>query len=409
MTGLYRLGELLREPTFLRVWLVGACSGVARWFELLVVGVFAFEVTGSPFLVAFLVILRFLPLAVFGSIVGTFADRVPPRLLLLAGMSLATLVGSTLCILFAIGIAEYWHVAVATFASGLIWTTDMSIRRRMLGDAAGRERLAPAMSLDSATNNGTRMLGPLLGGVLYQFLGPVGAFALTATLYAVSVVLTLGVPAAVSVVPGAVRSSNILRDFQDGFRLAANDRDLLRILLVTVVFNVWGFPFVSMIPVIGKEELTLSAAWIGGLAAMEGAGAFLGALVIAVSARQAAFRRIYYLGVLGYLSFIFIAGWLHSPFAIAAMFLCVGLSGSCFSTMQSTLTYSVAPPEMRSRVFGLLTICIGTGLIGFCNIGLMGEWFGGSAAIRIVAAEGLIPLLLIGIGWQQLKSGGAAG
>ena len=33
----------------------------------------------------------------------------------------------------------------------------------------------------------------------------------------------------------------------------------------------------------------------------------------------------------------------------------------------------------------------------------MGEWFGGSAAIRIVAAEGIIPLLLIGIGWRQLR------
>jgi uncharacterized membrane protein YuzA (DUF378 family) len=49
-------------------------------------------------------------------------------------------------------------------------------------------------------------------------------------------------------------------------------------------------------------------------------------------------------------------------------------------------------------------ICIGTGLIGFANIGLMGEWFGGSAAIRIVAVEGLIPLLIIGIGWRQLWS-----
>ena len=405
---MHRLGELLSEPAFLRVWLIGACAGVARWFEMLVVGVFAFEATGSPFLVALLVILRLMPLAVFGSIVGTFADRVPPRLLLLAGLLLATAVASTVCVLFALGVAEYWHVAVATFASGVIWTTDMPIRRRMLGDVAGRERLAPAMSLDSATNNGTRMLGPLLGGVLYQWLGPTGAFALTTLLYAVSLALILGVPAAASTVTGTGPSTKVLRDLQDGFRFAASDRDLLRILLVTVVFNVWGFPFVSMIPVIGKDELALSAGWIGALAAMEGAGAFLGALVIAVSARQTAFRRIYYFGVLGHLSFIFLAGWMHNAFAIAAIFFCVGLAGACFSTMQSTLTYSVAPAEMRSRIFGLLTICIGAGLIGFCNIGVMGEWFGGSAAIRIVAAEGLIPLLLIGIGWRQLKYRGAA-
>ena len=45
---------------------------------------------------------------------------------------------------------------------------------------------------------------------------------------------------------------------------------------------------------------------------------------------------------------------------------------------------------------------IGTGLIGFTNVGLMGEWFGGAAAIRIIAAEGLIPLVVVGIGWRRL-------
>jgi MFS family permease len=92
---------------------------------------------------------------------------------------------------------------------------------------------------------------------------------------------------------------------------------------------------------------------------------------------------------------------------MAAVLFFVGLAGACFTTMQSTLIYSVAPPEMRGRLFGLLVICIGTGLIGFLNVGLMGEWFGGSAAIRIVAAEGLIPLLLVGIGWRQLRWRGA--
>ncbi len=75
----------------------------------------------------------------------------------------------------------------------------------------------------------------------------------------------------------------------------------------------------------------------------------------------------------------------------AAVLFCVALAAACFSTMQSTLIYSVAPPRMRGRLFGLLVICIGTGLVGFFNIGLMGEWFGGSAAIRIVAGSAAPP------------------
>ena len=400
------LRELLAEPIFRRIWLVGVFAGVARWLELLVVGIFAFEVTASPFLVALLVILRMLPLAVFGPLVGTLADRWPPRLFLLASLGLATLTAVVLLALFVFGLAVYWHVALASFLGGVVWTTDMPLRRRLLGDAAGLERLVPAMSLDSASNNATRMLGPLVGGVLYQALGSIGAFALIAGLSALCLLLILGVPVGTSAAkPGP--ATRVLREFREAFAFVARDGegDVLRILLVTVVFNIWGFPFISMIPVIGKDDLALEAGWIGGLAALEGGGAFLGALVIAVAGRALNLRALYYFGTMGFLCFVFAAGWMTEPWPTAVMLFCVGLAGAGFTTMQSTLIYSVAPPHMRGRMFGLLVLCIGSGLIGFSNVGLMGEWFGGSTAIRIIAAEGLVPLMLIALGWRKLWRG----
>ena len=396
------LTGLLRDPAYLRVWLVGVFSGIARWLEMLVAGVYAFDTTGSPFLVALLVILRLLPLAVLGSVVGTFADRIAPRLFLIATMAAAMMVSTAVFLIFVVGLDQYWVVAASSFVSGVVWTTDMPLRRRLLGDIAGMERIAPAMSLDSATNNATRMIGPLFGGLLFQWLGPSGAFALSAAMYACCLVLLLGLPATVAVGAAAREATRILRDFQEVFGLIARDRDILRILLVTIVFNVWGFPFISMIPVVGREVLDISAGWIGVLAGLEGGGAFVGALLIAMGTRTRNFRRLYYFGMLGYLVFAFLAGWMVSAAPMAVVVFFVGVMAAGFSTMQSTLIYSVAPPEMRGRLFGVLVICIGTGLIGFANIGLMGEWFGGSAAMRIVAAEGFIPLILIGIGWRQL-------
>ena len=164
------------------------------------------------------------------------------------------------------------------------------------------------MSLDSATNNATRMLGPLLGGILYQWLGTSGAFALSASLYALSVVLILTVPATAARIAEREKPTRIRHDLRDALGTVARDPDILRVLLVTVVFNVWGFPFVSMIPVIGSEELSLGAGWIGVLAALEGCGALLGALCIALSIRPTGFRSLYYFGTLGYLVLIFATG-----------------------------------------------------------------------------------------------------
>jgi len=112
MTAEHRLGDLLRNPAYRRIWAVGGCSGIARWLEMLVAGVFAFEVTGSPLLVALLVILRMMPLAVFGSVVGIFADRLSPRLILGVSLSVATLASAAVVLLFFFGLAQYWGLAL---------------------------------------------------------------------------------------------------------------------------------------------------------------------------------------------------------------------------------------------------------------------------------------------------------
>ena len=397
------LKGLLSEQTYLRVWMVGVFSGIARWLEMLVVGVYTYDTTGSPFLVALLVILRMLPLAVLGSVVGTLADRASPRKLLIITMTTAMIISFSVFLVFLVGNDNYWVVAFSSFVSGVVWTTDMPLRRRMLGDIAGIKRIVPAMSLDSATNNATRMMGPLFGGILYQWLGPSGAFALSAIMYAFCILLLLGLFIPKEAIDSKQAESRILRDFKEVFSFIFGNRDILRILLVTIVFNVWGFPFISMIPVVGREVLEISAGWIGVLAALEGAGAFLGSLIIAMGIIRLSFRRLYYFGMLGYLLFAFIAGWMVSTLPMGIALFLVGLMAAGFSTMQSTLIYTIAPPEMRGRLFGVLVICIGTGLIGFANMGLMGELYGGSMAMRIVAAEGLIPLLLIGLGWRQLR------
>ena len=397
-----RLTELLGDPLYLRLWLIGLMSMGSRWLELLVVGIFAVETTGSPVLVALLVILRMLPLAVFGSIVGTFADRLSPRILLYSSLGLAALVSLAVLGLALSGIAAYWHIALATFLSGVVWTTDMPVRRRMIGDVAGAGRIAAGMSLDSATSNAMRLIGPLFGGLLYQWLGLGGAFGVAAVLYALCLILTPGLPKAFASGVGQ-SSAKLLGDLREGFRFLAREPEVRRILYVTVIFNIWGFPFVSMIPVIGTQNLGLNAAAIGGLAALEGGGAFAGALLITVlGVRPGAYRRLYFFGTASYPALAFVASWMTETAPMAIVIFFVGLGAAGFSTMQTVLIYGMAPPDMRGRLLGILSLTIGAGVIGFTNIGLMGELFGGAIAVRIVAAEGLVASLLLGLTWPRL-------
>jgi MFS family permease len=188
-----------------------------------------------------------------------------------------------------------------------------------------------------------------------------------------------------------------------GARYVIGDANLRKILAITIVFNIWGFPFTSMIPVLGREQLGLSPFLVGVLSSQEGLGAFLGALLVAMVARPANYFRVYLGGTTTYLAMIFylsiltyVAGGPHHSFYIVCVSLVVtGVAGACFGAMQSTLTFLSAAPEFRSRVLGVLTLCIGSGPIGFFNIGWMADLWGAPVAMFISSLEGLSALFLL--------------
>jgi hypothetical protein len=66
---------LLADAEFRRIWLIGAIAGGLRWLELLAVGVYVLEQTGSPSMVAFITALRLAPMFVCGSLIGALGDR----------------------------------------------------------------------------------------------------------------------------------------------------------------------------------------------------------------------------------------------------------------------------------------------------------------------------------------------
>ncbi len=400
--GIAGIASLFRDANYRKIWATGMGSGISRWLEMLASGIYAYAVTGSPFLVALLAIARLIPLVALGLLIGTLADRFSPKRFMISGMALGTVMSTIVLLAFIFDVASYGLVLFSAFVAGIVWSMDMPLRRRMIGDLAGRDRLVTALSFDSATNHSTRAIGPILGGILYEFLGPGGAYALVAVCYLIGLVNIARVEDKRPAQSAIEDRTGIVADFREALTLVANNSDILRILLVTVAFNVFALPFLSMIPVLGSETLNLSAGWVGVVAGIEGMGAFFGGLAIAMYNPSIGLRRFYFFGVALYLVCAFTGGFITMLLPMMFAVLGIGIGTGGFSSMQSTLTYSVAPPHMRSRLFGLIVICIGTGLIGVANMGLMAEWFGAPMAVRIVAAEGAVALLALGFGWREL-------
>jgi MFS family permease len=165
---------------------------------------------------------------------------------------------------------------------------------------------------------------------------------------------------------------------------------------------VFGWPFTSMIPVIGQIQLGLGAQGIGILASMDGIGAFCGALLLTLFLRPAWYARAYLGGVVIYLVMLIVFALVPSPGIAGSALLLTGLGGAGFSTMQATLVYLTAPPEMRSRILGVLSMCIGTGPIGFVALGLLADAIGPQWAITVSASVGLVCLVLTRPLWRHI-------
>ena len=399
------LGALFAVPDYRRLWLIGAAVGVARWLEFLALGVFAYQVTGSPPLVALIAIVRMLPYVMFGFLVGSLADHLDRQRMLAASFLLGAVAFAVMAGLALAGLAGYGTVIVAAIAAGLMWTMDMPVRRRLLVEAAGIERMTSALGFDNSTNYATRAIGPVAGGAAYQLFGLEGIFALSACIYAACFVLCTRLNSAE---PDEPREQGLSR--LSPVSLLAPPRELLRsrrfqvVLGVTVVFNVWCFPIISMVPVLGEKEFGLTPALIGALSASEGVGGTIGALLIGLLAGQRPLFQLYYYGVMAFLTLLLIlSAWLTLGVAVACLLL-IGASAAAFSATQYALVYTMSPPKMRGRAAGFLSIFIGASTIGFYNTGFLFSRFQSADALMIMALEGLIPLAILGMLWVKAKS-----
>lgn len=396
------LRSLLSDPGFLRIWIVGALVGTIRWLEVLAVGVYTYQATGSPFIVATMLFARMVPTMLLGAFAGVIADRVNRRHLMMVGLVLMCMVSLSLAALAINDRLAIWHVALGAVLSGIFWSGEFPVRRTMLGEIAGLGRLSAAMGLDSATNNFTRMLGPLLGGTLLTTLGLGGAYALGVLLYAVAFISMLSLSFQEN--PSTESASvSVLTSISEGFAYIRTNRLIAATLVITVFVNLFGFSYVSMLPVIGEQQLGLGAVAIGVLMSVEGCGALLGSLCVAAWVRSRYFTAIYMSGSTLYLAMI-LAFSLSPWYSAAVVFLFAGGLGiAFFGSMQSTLIFFTALPRMRTRVMGVLVACIGAGPIGVLHVGLLAEWLGASRAVTIIAVEGLIAIAVAACIWPELR------
>jgi MFS family permease len=391
-----RRSALLATPGYLRLWFAGGVGNAMRWLELLVAGVFTYDATHSTFLVALVTVARSLPMLFAGALAGVIGEALNRKRILVAQLLVMTATSATLCALALFGQVRVWHIILAGAVNGLVWASELAVRRRMIGEVVAPDRVTAAIAFDSMTNSIARVLGPLAGGVVFEVLGLAGAYFVAVLLYLAASIAVIGLDFRQE--KRRLRFRRIAADIAEGAMVARHNPAILAVVIVSIIMNMFAFSYSALIAPLGIDRYGVSPTLVGALAGAEPLGAIASGIALSAGWIRLNGRRALLRG-----SFLFFAGLIAmalSPwYGLAFMLLVIGgLGTAAFSTMQTSLVLIEAPAAATSRVMGIITMCIGTGPIGVLAIGLLADQTGPAPAILVMAAIGLA-----GLTWTWLR------
>ena len=370
--------QCFKNIDFRILWGAGCMTGIARAMEFLALSLFALQELGLPYLVTIIFAARMLPMSLLGIVIGTISERISPISVIKFIYTLSNIsTGIAILLVFT----DKFNVIFAfllAFINGITWVVDLAVRRRVLADNIDQNLLSSSLAMETLSNNATRLIGPLCAGSLYAFVGLAGIFSVQFFMYilALGFIIKFQKSKKHVLISRSAKNEPIVKQhwahgllkeiFKTG-KKAYNLASLRLVLIITLIFNIFGFPLVSLIPVLGREKLILSEFNIGVLASSEGFGALIGALIIGNISPQKQLASIFIVGVTGF--FIGMVMFSFSPSLFLA-FISLTFGGiflSGFSTMQGALVYQ-ASTTSKGNNFGILVTCIGTAPLGLMNL-----------------------------------------
>jgi MFS family permease len=181
----------------------------------------------------------------------------------------------------------------------------------------------------------------------------------------------------------------ILVDISEGIAFARTKPVILLVFGITVVTNAFAFAYSALVAPLGLGEFGVAPSLVGLLAAGEPLGALAGGALIAAGLLRMERRLAFAGGAALFMCALIVMALSPSYWLALAVMIAGGFGTAGFGNMQSTLMLTEAPAEMRSRLMGIVTVCIGTGPLGILAIGVLAGELGPRGAIVTMASLGL--------------------
>jgi MFS family permease len=377
-------------------------SLTGTWMQSVAQGWLVLELTDSPFYVGLVSALGSLGVMVFTLYAGVVADRTDKRRTVVITQSLQMVQAFALAALVWSGYVTVGTVMILAAVLGVVAAFDIPTRQSFVIDMVGRDDLMSAIALNTSVFNGTRVFGPVLAGLLISLggggtRGPALCFLVNGLSYAAVIwgLLQMRLPPHIRpiAVPSAWTSFREVIIYLQGNRRAAT------LVALTAMVSLFGFPFLTLMPVFARDVLHTDARGYGLLMASVGLGAVLGAVGVALFGTRIPKGRLQIIGGAGFGLAIAVFSLCRTlPLAVTALAV-TGFLMIVNNALTNTMLQTGVPDQLRGRIMGFYSFMfVGMAPIGAFQAGFVAEHLG--APVSVLAGGLLTALAIVIAAWR---------
>jgi MFS family permease len=372
-----------------RIWFAGAMvSNIGAWMNRTAQDwLILTELTDNDAAaVGIAMALQFGPALFIGPYAGIIADRFAGRKLLAATQTAQGLLALGLGLIVILGIAELWMVYLFALALGIATAIDGPVRLTFVGELVGPTQLQNAVSLNSASFNLARLIGPAVAGLLVAVIGAGWVIAINGVTYAATLL-------ALALLRGSdlhslKKEKKGRGQLKAGIQYVRRRGDLVVVFTMVFLVGTFGFNFGIFTATMARVEFGRGATEFGLLSSILAVGSVAGALL---SARRERPRlRVIALAALGFALSTLLASVMPTFETFAAALVLVGFTSLTMITASNAYVQTTTRPAIRGRVTALyLTIFMGGTPIGGPLIGFVANEAGPRWALVVAGLSGI--------------------
>jgi MFS family permease len=394
-----RLTRALQHRNF-RLFFGGqSISLVGTWITRVATSWLVYRLTGSELLLGVAGFAGQIPTLIITPFAGVLVDRHDRRRILLWTQAGSLVQSALLAVLTFTDIITVRQIIWLQVVQGIINSFDTPARQAFVSEMVEDRRDLPnAIALNSSMVNGTRIIGPSIGGVLIAAFGEGWCFAIDSISY-VAVIASI---VAMRVPPRAHQEAaemHLLEELHHGWKYVFHSIPIRSALLLVAIVSTAGTPYTVLMPAIAAQVLHGGPNTLGLLMTATGVGALSGALYLAQRESVLGLGRIIMWASAAFGVGLVIFSLTTSLWPALLVLAIAGCGFMIHLAATNTILQTIVEERLRGRVMSFYTMAFfGTVPIGSLLGGIMAERYG---ATRTVLVSGII--CLAGSAWFAYK------